>query len=65
MARRKLVLTAEDDGTTVRLTIEAYEGIGSSQVGPTVLLDGSILSFPVPAVEDWRRDMAVLFVERL
>lgn len=58
-------MTAEDDGTTVTLRIEAYEGIGSSQVGPTVLYDSTVLSFPVPAVEDWRRDMAVMFVEAL
>ena len=65
MARRKLVLTAEDDGHTVHLTVQEWQGIGSSQVGPEQLLDHSMLSFPVPAVEDWRRDMAVLFVERL
>jgi hypothetical protein len=65
MARRKIVFTAEDDGHTVRLVVEEWEGIGSSQVGPELLMDQSMMSFPVSAVEDWRRDMAVLFVERL
>ena len=65
MPRRKRVMEVEDDGTVVRLLINEYEWIGSSQVGPTCLLDHSMMSFPTPAVEDWRRDMAVLFVERL
>lgn len=65
MPRRELRFTVVDDGTTVHLKVEEWEQIGSSQVGPTCLLDQSVLSFPVPAVEDWRRDMAVLFVERL
>ncbi len=65
MAKRKLVCTAEDDGVTVTLTIDLYETIGSSQVGPSRVFEGSILSFPSPVVEEWQRDMAVLFVERL
>lgn len=65
MPKRKLVCTAEDDGITVRLTIDLYETIGSSQVGPSRLFDGQVLSFPSPQVEEWARDMAVLFAERL
>jgi len=63
--KRKLVCTAEDDGITVSLTIHLYETIGSSQVGPSPLFEGQVLAFPTPQVNDWARDMAVLFAERL
>jgi hypothetical protein len=65
MPKRKLVLEVEDDGTTVQLSIDLWETIGSSQVGPTRLFEGGVLSFPSPDVGEWARDMAVLFVERL
>lgn len=65
MADRKLVMTAHDDGQTVELTVELYERIGSSQVGPQPIFKGSVLSFPSPVQEEWMRDMAVLLAERL
>lgn len=65
MARKKLVCTALDDGTSVTLTIHREETVGGVEIGPIPVFEGSILSFPTPVVEDWQRDMAVLFVERL
>lgn len=65
MSKRKLVMTAEDDGTVVTLRVEQWDTIGSSQVGPDVVFEGGVLSFPNGTVEDWRRDMAVLIAERL
>lgn len=65
MAKRQLVLTATDDGCTLDLKIEEYETIGSSQVGPTLLFRSTLLSFCQQPVEDWRRDVAVIFAEHL
>ena len=65
MSKRKLIMTAEDDGTTVVLRVEEWETIGSSHVGPRLVFQGGVLSFPNATVEDWRRDMAVLIAERL
>lgn len=65
MAKKKLVLVAEDDGQHVVLTIERYEEVGGVEIGPLPVYTDSILSFPSPVVEEWMRDMAVLFAERL
>lgn len=65
MSKRKLIMTVEDDGSTVTLLVEQYDVIGSSQVGPHKVFEGAVLSFPNLTVEDWRRDMAVLIAERL
>lgn len=65
MPRKKLVCTALDDGTTVTVTIHREETVGGVEIGPIKVFEGSVLSFPCGQVEDWQRDMAVLFVERL
>lgn len=65
MPKRKLIMTAEDNGTTIDLRVEEWVQLGSSQVGPTVVFEGAVLSFPIDQVPDWRRDMAVLIAERL
>lgn len=65
MPKRRLVCIAEDDGTTVNITIDRYQEIGGWPVGPHPVFEGSVLSFPEPTDEDWMRSMAVLFVERL
>ena len=65
MANRKLVLTAHDDGTTVKLSIELYETVGGVEIGPNLVHQDTTLAFPAPVVEEWMRDMAVMFAERL
>lgn len=65
MADRKLFLTAHDDGTTVTLTINLYEKVAGVEIGPKLIHTDTTLSFPAPVVEEWMRDMAVMFAERL
>lgn len=65
MAKKKLVLVAEDDGTTVKLNIERWEEVGGVEIGPIPVFTDSTLAFPSPVVEEWMRDMAVMFAERL
>lgn len=65
MPKRKLVVEVEDDGTTVQMTVNRYETIGGVEIGPTLVFDGSVLSFPSSVVEDWQRDMVVMVAERL
>jgi hypothetical protein len=65
MPKRRLSVEIEDDGTTVVMTVRRYETVGGVEIGPTLVFDGSVLSFPSPVVEDWQRDMVVMVAERL
>jgi hypothetical protein len=65
MSKKRLVLVAEDDGQHVTLKIERYDEVAGVEIGPIQVYDDAILSFPSPVVEEWMRDMAVLFAERL
>lgn len=65
MPKRRLVVEVEDDGTTVSMTVNRFESVGGVEIGPTLIFDGSVLSFPSPVVEDWQRDMVVMVAERL
>lgn len=65
MSKKKLVLEAKDDGHVVQLTITRYDEVGGVEIGPIQVYADSTLSFPSPVVEEWMRDMAVLFAERL
>lgn len=65
MPKRQVVLTALDDGTTVSLSIIRRDYVGGVEIGPIPVFEGSILSFQEDQVEQWMRDMAVLFLERL
>ena len=65
MPKRRLVVEVEDDGTTVSMTVNRFESVGGVEIGPTLIFDASVLSFPSPVVEDWQRDMVVMVAERL
>jgi hypothetical protein len=65
MPKRRLVVEVEDDGTTVSMTVNRFESVGGVEIGPTLIFDSSVLSFPSPVVEDWQRDMVVMVAERL
>ena len=65
MPKRRLSVEIEDDGTTVSMTVTRFETVGGVEIGPTPVLDGSVLSFPSDVVEDWQRDMVVMVAERL
>lgn len=65
MPTRKIQFTAVDDGVHVKLDINEWRLVGSTWVAEGAPLRIDILSFPGGSLEDWRRDMAVLFVERL
>lgn len=65
MSKRRLVVEIEDDGTTVAMTVRRFESVAGVEIGPTLVFDSSVLSFPSPVVEDWQRDMVVMVAERL
>lgn len=65
MPKRSMQMTAVDDGLTVALSITRTDVVGGVEIGPIPVFQGDLLSFPTDQVEDWMRDVAVLFVERL
>lgn len=65
MPSRKIVFEAVDDGVHVQMDVREWTLIGSTWVEVEPVLRVNVLSFPGGTNEDWRRDMAVQFVERL
>jgi hypothetical protein len=65
VAKRKLVLVADDNGETTQFAIHLYETVAGVEIGPKLVFETAVLSFPAPVVEEWMRDMAVQMVEYL
>lgn len=65
MAKRRLVASAVEDGTTVRVTVDVFETVGGVEIGPTRVAESQVLSWPCEDREQWQRDMVVLVLELL
>lgn len=65
MANRRLVATAHEDGSTVRVSVDVFETIGGVEIGPTRVAESQVLSWPCEDREQWQRDMVVLVLELL
>lgn len=65
MSRRKLRIEVLDDGQTVTVVVQREETIGTVEIGPIPVYEGTTLSFPAHDVDQWQRDMVVLVLENL
>lgn len=65
MAKRRIVASAVEDGTTIQVTVDVLETVGNTEIGPTRVAESQVLSWPCSDREQWQRDMIVLVLELL